>query len=105
MGGFATHELVLFAWVVTLREAWTCYRPAYVPQFNEYRASEESNMKATGRSMPMILARTQWAPQCPKESNFQFSTFNIFERRTKQIKKEGTQSNPRTVFVCDLPVS
>jgi len=47
----------------------------YLSQVRAYQARTEINTKATGRSMPMILARMQWAAQCPKESNFQFSTF------------------------------
>jgi hypothetical protein len=59
----------------------------YLSQVNAYQARTEINKKATGRSMPMILARTQWAGQCPKESNFQFSTF-LRDEQSKSRKKE-----------------
>jgi len=52
--------------------------------------AHDFSKNAVGRSMP---------------KRKQFSIFNIFKRRTKQIKKEETQSNSRTSFVCDLPVS
>jgi len=55
-------------------------------------------MKATGRSMPMILARTQWAAQCPKESNFQFSTF--LRDKQSNSRKKKRKAIPGQVLVA-----
>jgi hypothetical protein len=75
----------------------------YLSQVNEMSSKSRNQQESNGPLNAHDFSKNAVGRSMPKRK--QFSIFNIFKRRTKQIKKEGTQSNTRTVFVCDLPVS